>query len=131
MHSSLSWIEWLDRLHRVLEGVRQDLKRLKRLATVESLAAVDLGRRQLSALTQELHLLDHDVLPPKSGIRQEDRADNLRRALEATVAQLGKITESTGAPAAARDRLVAAIDAALRDSVHEAALLLGPSPLRA
>jgi hypothetical protein len=128
---SLSWIEWLDRLHRVLEGVRQDLKRLRRLATVESMAAVELGRRQLIALTQELLLLDREVLPPRSGIRTEDRAANLQRALDATVLQLGKITEFSGAPAALRDRLVAAIDAALRDSVHEAALLLGPSPLRA
>lgn len=131
MQSSLSWIEWLDRLHRVLDGVGQDLKRLKRLATPESLATVELGQRQLTALTHELRLLDRSVLPPKSGTHQADRADSLQHALDTTVFHLGKAGLAASAPPASRERLIGTIDAALRDSLREAALLLGPGQLRA
>lgn len=132
MQISLSWIEWLDRLDRVLEAVRQDLKSLKRLGTPGSLATIELGRRQLTALTNEMRLLDRSVLCSKNGGAHSDRADNLRRALDTTVFQLDKISHTAAAaPFVARERLIAAIDAALRDSTREAALLFGPSQLRA
>jgi hypothetical protein len=130
MQISLSWIEWLDRLDRVLTSLRQDLKSLKRLGTPESLATVELGKRQLAALTNELRLLDRSVLAPVHS--RADRADDLRRALDTTVFQLGKLDHaSTRAPFVARERQLAAADAALRDAAREAVLLLGPSQLRA
>lgn len=132
MQSSLSWIEWLDRLDRVLEAVRKDLKSLKQLATPEAFATVELGKRQLSALSSELRLLDRSVLCSKNGAAPSDRADNLKRALDTTVFQLEKMSHvSAAAPFIARERLVAAIDSSLRDSAREATLLLGPSPLSA
>jgi|GEM_PF-1240983 hypothetical protein len=150
MQSSLSWIEWLDRLDRVMTGLRQDLKALKRLGTPESLATVELGKRQLAALTNELRLLDRSVLAPptgtgerardRAGERAVDRAGDLRRALDTTVFQLGQIERASsgasfggafGGAFVARDRMLSAIDAALRDSAREAALLLGPRQLRA
>lgn len=131
MQSSLSWIEWLDRLDRVLESLSQDLKLLARLRTAESCATLELGQRQLTALTNELRLLDHSVLASKAAT-SHDRADNLRRALDTTVFQLGKINQVPATvPFVARERLIAAIDSALRDSAREASLLLAPSQRRA
>jgi hypothetical protein len=128
MQSSISWIDWLDRLDRVIGGVRHDLKVLKRLATPETLATVELGKRQLAALTDELRRLDRSVLASPSSQGHGDRADNLRRALDTTVFQLGKLgSAAITAPFAARERLLSTVDAALRDSVREAdSLLKGP-----
>jgi len=132
MQSSLSWIEWLDRLDRVLEGARQDVRQFARMRSPEALDAVERCKRQLSALTNELRMLDRSVLSPAHGNAHSDRAENLQRALDTTVFQLGMVANSdAAAPFTPRDRLLASIDSALRDSCHAAATLLGPSQLRA
>ena len=133
MQSSLSWIEWLDRLDRVLDGARQDVRTLARWSSPRALAAVERCRRQLSALTDDLRLLDRSVLAPKPGSGNSDRADNLQRALDTTVFHLGTMANAaqTTTSLVARERLLATIDSALRDSCYEAAMLLGPSKLRA
>jgi hypothetical protein len=132
MQSSLSWIEWLDRLDRVLNGAREDVRALVNFGGPNALAVVERCKRQLSALTDDLRLLDRRVLTPKPGAPNSDRAYNLQRALDTTVFHLGA---AAAAPAAeshvARDRLLSTIDAALRDSCYEAATLLGPVKLRA
>jgi signal transduction histidine kinase len=128
MHSPLFWIEWLDRLDRVLSGARQDVAVLKRAVNPRSLEAIERSKRQLAALINDLRLLDRDVLAPsaKSG------ADALQSALEATVAQLASLAEIRAASAPGiLDRMLASSDAALRDSCYEAAMLLAPHRRRA
>ncbi|MGO9513004.1 MAG: hypothetical protein ACLP2F_05100 [Steroidobacteraceae bacterium] len=132
MQSSLSWIEWFDRLHRVLDGARQDVRSLARLSSPHALAAVERCKRQLSALTNDLRLLDRSVLPAMPETTISDRAENLQKALDTTVLHLGAIANayaSTSFPV--RERLFAAVDSDLRDSCYEAAMLLGPSKRRA
>lgn len=132
MQSSLSWIEWFDRLHRVLDGARQDVRSLARSSSPHALAAVERCKRQLSALTNDLRFLDRSVLPAVPETTISDRAENLQRALDTTVLHLGAIAKahaSTSFPA--RERLFAAIESALRDSCYEAAMVLGPRKRRA
>ena len=125
MQSSLSWIEWLDRLDRVLKGAREDVRALAADASPEGLAAMERCKRQLSALTNDLQLLDRNVIAPRSG--NADRASNLQRALDTTVSRLGTAAAApAAAPHATRERMLTAIDSALRDSYYEAAMLLEP-----
>jgi hypothetical protein len=132
MQSSLSWIEWLDRLDRVLAGAREDVRALAQLSNPQALAAIERCKRQLSALTDDLRLLDRSVLSPKPGATNSDRADNLQKALDTTVFHLGTVASAHAATSfVARERLLASIDSALRDSCYEAAMLLGPRQRRA
>jgi hypothetical protein len=118
-------------LDRVLEGVRQDVRALTRLSSPHTLAAIERCQRQLSALTRDLRSLDRRVLSPAPGT-SSDRADNLQRALDTTVLHLGTVARAQASNSfVVRERLLAAIDSALRDSFHEAAILLGPSKRRA
>ena len=64
MQSSLSWIEWLDRLDRVLNGAREDVRALASFDDPQALAVVERCKRQLTALTDDLRLLDRRVLSP-------------------------------------------------------------------
>jgi hypothetical protein len=129
MHNPLFWIEWLDRLDRVLGSARQDVATLKRAIGPRSLEAIGRSKRQLAALINDLRLLDRDVL---AGSAKSGAADALQSALEATVTQLGHLAEIPAAsPPGLLDRLLAASDAALRDSCYEAAMLLAPHRRRA
>lgn len=122
MYGSLFWIEWLDRLDRVLTGTRQDVAALNRAITPRSLAALERSRRQLMALNNDLRLLDRDVLP----------TDGLQKALDTALMRLENLGEvQVQTEPAIRDRVLAAIDAALRDSRYQAKVLLVPSPRRA
>jgi hypothetical protein len=62
MYGSLFWIEWLDRLDRVLTATRGDVAALARAVSPRGLEALERSKRQLSALTNDLRLLDRDVL---------------------------------------------------------------------
>jgi len=129
MHNPLFWIEWLDRLDRVLSGARQDVAMLKRAISPRGLEAIERSKRQLAALINDLRLLDRDVL---AGSANSGTADALQSALEATVAQLRSLAEIPAASAPGLlDRMLAASDAALRDSCYEAAMLLVPHRRRA
>jgi hypothetical protein len=124
MHSPLFWIEWLDRLDRVLRSARQDVAMLMRAVSPRGIEAIARSRRQLALLTDDLRLLDRNVLA--AGTTQS-AADNLQKALDAAVAQLGSVAELLAAGASpSRDRALAAADSTLRDSCYEAAMLLGP-----
>ena len=129
MRSSLSWIEWLDRLDRVLKGAREDVRALAGFESPRAVAAVERCTRQLAALTQELRLLDRGVLSARSaGTASADRAQNLQKALDTTVFHLETMANPPGPEAhSARERLFTAVDSALRDSYYEAAMLVGPS----
>jgi hypothetical protein len=127
MYGSLFWIEWLERLDRVLTGIRMDLPRA---ASPQGLAAMERSTRQLSALTHDLQLLDRNVL--RSGASSGDHAEQLERALEKTLSQLTTLAEvQDSGDAAANQQALAALDAALRDSRHQAAMLVEPRRRRA
>ena len=129
MYNPLFWIEWLDRLDRVLTGARPDVAVLKRAVNPRSLEAIDRSKRQLSALMNDLRLLDRDVVATGTA---QNGADCLQKALDTTVAQLGSLAAVPAASApGVLDRLLAASDSALRDSCYEAAMLLEPSRRRA
>jgi hypothetical protein len=128
MHISLSWIEWLDRLDRVLKGAREDVRALAGFESPRAVAAVERCTRQLAALTRELRLLDRSVLSAKDAAgASADRAHKLQKALDTTVFHLETMANPPGAEShIARERLFAAVDSALRDSYYEAAMLTGP-----
>jgi hypothetical protein len=129
MYSPLFWIEWLDRLDRVLSSARQDVALLKRTISPRSLEAIGRSKRQLSALLSDLRLLDRNVLAADG---THNGAENLQKALDTTVIQLGSLAEIPAASApGVLDRMLAASDSALRDSCYEAAILLQPSRRRA
>jgi hypothetical protein len=129
MQNPLFWIEWLDRLDRVLNGARQDILVLKRTANSRSLEAIGRSKRQLAALINDFRLLDPDVLAASAN---SGATDALQSALEATVLILGSLAEIPAASApGVLDRMLAASDAALRDSCYEAAMLLQPHRRRA
>jgi len=132
MQSSLSWIEWLDRLDRVLNGAREDVRALVSFDDPQAQAVVERCKRQLTALTDDLRLLDRRVLSAKPGGVNTDRAGNLQKALDTTVFHLGTAVKAPVADSrSARERLITTIDSALRDSCYEAAKLLDPVRLRA
>jgi hypothetical protein len=132
MYGSLFWIEWLDRLDRVLTNARREVATLTRAISPRSLEAIERSKRQLSALTNDLRLLDHDVLAAGPAGAGHGVADNLQKALDATVLQLGKLTQQLPESAPAyRDMMLTAVDSSLRDSCYEAAMLLTPSRRRA
>jgi hypothetical protein len=129
MQNPLFWIEWFDRLDRVLSSARQDVGLLKRTVSPRSLEAIERSKRQLAALINDLRLLDPDVLAASANC---GAADALRSALEATVVKLGDLAESPAVSApGVLERMLAAGDAALRDSCYEAAVLLQPHRRRA
>jgi hypothetical protein len=129
MRNPLFWIEWLDRLDRVLKSARQDLTVLKRAISPRSLEAIDRSKRQLAALINDLRLLDREVLAAGA---TPSAADALQFALETTVAQLANLAAIPAASApGAFERMLADSDAALRDSCYEAAMLLAPKRRRA
>ena len=130
MYSSLFWIEWLDRLDRVLTGSRRDVAAHWRVANPRSLEAIARSERQLAALTNDLRLLDRELWD--AGADSPSAVDNLQKALDITVLRLGGLAAHyrTSTPAL-RDAELAATDAALRDSCYEAAMLLAPSRRRA
>jgi hypothetical protein len=133
MQNPLFWIEWLDRLDRVLSSARQDVAVLKRAVSPRGLEAIDRSKRQLAALINDLRLLDPDVLAASAATSANSGAtDALQSVLEATVVKLGNLAEIPAASAPGLlDRMLANSDAALRDSCYEAAMLLAPHRRRA
>jgi len=128
MQNPLFWIEWLDRLDRVLSSARQDIASLKRTANPRSIEAIDRSKRQLAGLINDLRLLDPAVFATSA----TTGAHALQSALETTVVKLGNLAEIPAASApGVLDRMLAASDAALRDSCYEAAMLLTPHRRRA
>jgi hypothetical protein len=131
MYGSWFWIEWLDRLDRVLTSARHDVVALSRAMSPRGIAAIQRSMRQLAALTQDLRLLDRQILTVGNDAATADRADELQKALDTAVFHLGSLSEvGTMTPPAIRERMLAGTDAALRESCYEAAALLEPGRRR-
>ena len=127
MQSSLSWIEWLDRLDRVLKGARADVRTLAGAGNALAFAAIERSKRQLAALTDDLRRLDRNVLSVKPSAVDSDRAYHLQKALDTTVLHLGTVASSQVTESrTTRERALTAVNSALRDSWYEAAMLLEP-----
>ena len=132
MYGSLFWIEWFDRLDRILTSIRTDLATLSRAVSPRGLAAVERSTRQLSALAHDLKLLDIDVLRGVGNPPGPEQADGLKQALDSTVRQLTNLAGLKDAgDRGDSERMIAAVDSALRDSRYEAAMLLEPRRRRA
>jgi len=132
MYGSLFWIEWLDRLDRVLTSIRMDLTTLSSTHSARSLAAMQRSTRQLSALTHDLELLDPSVIKAGGNAADVDQAGGLKKALETTLHHLGDLTDGKDADDSESSRQkIAAVAEALRDSRYEAAMLLEPRRRRA
>jgi hypothetical protein len=131
MYGSLFWIEWLDRLDRVLTATRGDVAVLARAVSPRGLEALERSKRQLIALTNDLRLLDRSVLSAADQPAMPSGADGLQKALDTAVFQLGVLSNEVPAETPIPRRVLASIDAALRDSCYEAAILLAPSRRRA
>jgi hypothetical protein len=132
MYGSLFWIEWMDRLDRVLSSARQEVLALRRTISPRSVAGIQRCVRLLTALTNDLRLLDRNVLASGSTSAAPDVTDNLQKALDTALFRLDSLAKvQAGAGTRVSERILAAIDSALRDSLHEAALLLEPDRRRA
>lgn len=125
MNTSLSWIEWLDRLDRILTSARKDVAAMAKSGGGNSLAAIERSKRQLSALTRELRLLDRRVLVREADGSGADRASDLQRALDTALLQLGSFVTQPYLDQQLAARSLNAIDSALRDSRYEAEILIG------
>jgi hypothetical protein len=125
MHSSLSWIEWLERLDRTLAGARQDLAAVARARSPRRVDALEGSRRRLAALVQELHRLDLAVLATAGAA---ERAGDLQAALETAQFRLAALAHDLPAD---HERCHAAADVALRESRRAAASLVAPQRMRA
>jgi hypothetical protein len=127
MQSSLSWIEWLDRLDRVLKGAREDVRTLAGDGNAQAIAAIERSKRQLAALTDDLRRLDRNVLSAKPSAVDSDRAYHLQKALDTTILHLGTVASAPVTESrTVRARALTAVNSALRDSWYEAAMLLEP-----
>ena len=123
-NTSLSWIEWLERLDRILTSTRKDVAAMAKSGGSSSVSAIERSKRQLSALNEELRLLDRRVLvrEPDGGA---DRASDLQRALDSALLQLGAFHDRPFLDQQLAARSLSAIDTALRDSRYEAEVMIG------
>ncbi len=127
MQSSLSWIEWLDRLDRVLKGAREDVRSLAGDRNAQAIAAIERSTRQIAALTDDLRRLDRNVLSVRPSAVDSDRAYHLQKALDTTVLRLATVASAPVTESrTTRERALTAVNSALRDSWYEAAILLEP-----
>jgi hypothetical protein len=125
MHSSLAWIEWLDRLDRVLQSARSDLTAYSRSASASRLAALQAAHRQLEVLLGQLQWMDPRVLLGDAPSTADDIVERLRVVLGTVILRLSRL--SGGEP---REQL-STLDSALWDGSYEAAHILEPRRLRA
>jgi hypothetical protein len=125
MHSSLDWIEWLDRLDRVLQSARSDLAVYSRTGSRSRLATLKVAHRQLEVLLGQLQWMDPRVLVGDAPPAADDILDRLRVVIGTAVLRLSKL--SGGEP---REQL-STLDSALWDGHYEAAHLLEPRQLSA
>ena len=126
MYGSWFWIEWLDRLHRVLNGARQDVAALCRAVNPRGLASLERSKRQLTALNNDLRLLDRNVFGAESVDPATDVAAHLQKALDTALERLESFLGEQATAPGALERVLGRIDAALRDSRYEATRLLEP-----
>ncbi|MFI4890447.1 MAG: hypothetical protein ACHQIL_07940 [Steroidobacterales bacterium] len=132
MHSSLAWIEWLDRLDRVLQSARSDVAAYARSGSSCRLAALQTAHRQLGVLLEQLQWMDPRVFIGEALPAADDIIDRLRVVLGTVILRLSKVS-SAEVPVSAQDRqnALTTLDSALWDGRYEASHLLAPRRLTA
>ncbi len=132
MHSSLAWIEWLDRLDRVLQSARADVAAYSRSGSAQRLAALQTAHRQLGALLEQLQWMDPRVLMGESLPAADDIIERLRLVIGTVILRLSKLSsaESPVSPQE-RSKVLSTLDSALWDGRYEASHLLAPRQLTA
>ena len=132
MHSLLAWIEWLDRLDRVLQSAHADVAIYSRSGSANRLAALRTAHRQLLGLLDQLQWMDPRVLVGQQPPEADDILDRLRVVLGTVILRLSKLSDAElQGKAQERHDLLATLDSALRNSRYEAAHLLEPRALSA
>jgi hypothetical protein len=132
MQSSLAWIEWLDRLDRVLQSARSDLGVYARSAGSLRLQALQTAHRQLQVLLDQLQWMDPRVLLGDAPPETDDIVNRLRVVLGTAILRLSRISGGDlPLPTQERHDLLATLDEALWDGRYEAAHLLEPRRLSA
>ena len=128
MHSSLAWIEWLDRLDRVLQSARADLSVYSRSGSPRRLATLQTAHRQLEVLLDQLQWMDPTVLVGETAPEADDIVDRLRVVVGTVMLRLAKLS-AADAPdhAGDREQALKTLDTALWDGRYQAAHLLEPS----
>jgi hypothetical protein len=125
MHSSLDWIEWLDRLDRALQSARSDLAVYSRTGSRSRLATLKVAHRQLEVLLGQLQWMDPRVLVGDAPPAADDILDRLRVVIGTAVLRLSKLSGEEP-----REQL-STLDSALWDGHYEAVHLLEPRQLSA
>ncbi len=132
MHSSLAWIEWLDRLDRVLQSARTDLVAFSRTGSELRIAALERSRRQLAVLLEQLQSLDPSILMADAERARDDLLARLQRTLDTVLLRLSGVSNRDIVESETqREHLLRTIDEALREGAYEATHLLAPDRLSA
>ena len=105
MHSSLDWIEWLDRLERVLQSARSDLTAYSRAHSPSRLAMLKVAHRQLEVLLGQLQWMDPRVLVGDAPPAADDIVDRLRVVLGTAVLRLSRLSGGNRASSSGRSIL--------------------------
>jgi hypothetical protein len=127
MHSSLAWIEWLDRLDRVLQSARTDLAIYCRSASPRRLAALQTAHRQLQVLLEQLQWMDPTVLIGEGQTQANDIVDRLRVVVGTAMLRLSKLSAAElPGQIEERQQALKTLDSALWDGRYQAAHLLEP-----
>jgi hypothetical protein len=128
MHSSLAWIEWLDRLDRVLQSARTDLAIYCRSGSPRRLATLQSAHRQLEVLLEQLQWMDPSVLLGETPAQGDNIVDRLRVVVGTAMLRLSKLA-AVELPGQIEERQQAlrTLDTALWNGRYEAAHLLEPS----
>ena len=132
MHSSLAWVEWLERLDRVLQSARSDVAAYSRSGSPGRLAALQTAHRQLGVLLEQLQWMDPRVFMGGALPGADDIVERLRVVLGTVILRLSKLP-NTEIPVAPQERhmVLSTLDSALCDGRYEASHLLTPRRLTA
>ena len=127
MHCSLAWIEWLDRLDRVLQSARADLAVYCRSGSPRRLATLQTAHRQLEALLEQLQWMDPTVLVGETPAQANDIVNRLRVVVGTVMLRISRLSgEELPGQLEERQSALRTLDTALWDGRYEAAHLLEP-----
>lgn len=132
MYSSLAWVEWLDRLDRVLQSARSDVAVYSRSGSPCRLAALQTAHRQLGVLLEQLQWMDPRIFVGEALPAADDIVERLRMVLGTVILRLSKLsTDEIPGSAQDRQKELSTLDSVLWDGRYEASHLLTPRRLSA
>ena len=127
MHSSLAWIEWLDRLDRVLQSARSDLAVYCRSGSPTRLATLKAAHRHLEVLLEQLQWMDPRVVVGETLTGADDIVERLRLVVGVVALRLSRLSAAElPGQLEERQQALKALDSALWDGHYQAVHLLEP-----